>query len=204
MRYALRLDSSFDKVIRQKWQVFQEESVAKGAPPDPRQFARLAVKDECFAKETCHFRPLQNIPLPPSVIKVKAVGFWQNEDGDHPHFPWPQTLVKPNWAGADLRNILVYLNSGHNALGDLVYCGWSSCRFKGCIDGEFLGSGEKTDGEWGWPDGLAHYVARHSVVLPRSFVDTMKVNHWTPPPWPTPPLRTEFDFSFWVNWAIHR
>jgi len=43
----------------------------------------------------------------------------------------------------------------------------------GCVD--------YFDGIWEWPQGLAHYVEKHSVVLPQEFIDTMRANAWKVP-----------------------
>jgi hypothetical protein len=45
--------------------------------------------------------------------------------------------------------------------------GLSPCR----ICGEHNGSGEQTDGVYGWPTGLVHYLELHDVRLPAEFVD---------------------------------
>jgi hypothetical protein len=44
-----------------------------------------------------------------------------------------------------------------------------------------MGSSSCDDGEWTWPEGLAHYVERHSVLLPDEFVATMRENGWRIP-----------------------
>lgn len=43
------------------------------------------------------------------------------------------------------------------------------------------GRADLSDGEWVWPTGLAHYVERHSICLPESFLKTMMSNAWTIP-----------------------
>lgn len=203
---VLRLDSGVDELMRQKWVAYQKAAVARGETADPSQFARLAVDDACFAELTKHTRPPQNVPPPPwgPEITVKAVGFWRWEDGRYAQYPQPQSLVRPGWHADELKNILAYLHSGHDAHPNIRFCGWSTCRFEGCREGEFNGSGEKTDGEWGWPDGLAHYIERHAVILPEGFIETMRANKWRPPPSPSPPPLTCFDYDFWIKWSANQ
>jgi hypothetical protein len=74
------------------------------------------------------------------------------------------------------------------------------CRFENCVEGEHNGTGDATDGQWGWPDGLAHYVECHDVLLPAEFVDTMRVHGWSPPR-PDKPHLTHLDFAFWIDWG---
>jgi hypothetical protein len=70
-----------------------------------------------------------------------------------------------------------------------------------------MGSRDLSDGTWVWPEGLAHYVERHNVVLPEAFVHTMRAGAWAVPDeaaervgvWRS---RTpEYDFEPWTEWA---
>jgi hypothetical protein len=201
LRGVLHLDDDLDDRLRQMWDAHQQQAALRGTPSDPAKFALLALEDKCFAHLLKRTPPI--VPRDPwaAPITVKAVGFWRDADGSFPQYPQPQMLVRPGWHAKELKSIIAYLRSGYNAHPDFAYCGWSTCRFEGCREGEFNGSAEFTDGEWGRPEGLAHYVEGHAVVLPGEFIDTMRANHWRPPPSPTPPHRTNFDHSFWINWA---
>jgi hypothetical protein len=68
-----------------------------------------------------------------------------------------------------------------------------------------MGSWDLTDGEWVWPQGLAHYVQRHWVCLPDEFVETMRVNSWRVPRDIAQPPPEEaglkYDCSSWLAWA---
>ena len=47
----------------------------------------------------------------------------------------------------------------------------------------FIGSlAYRTDGEWLWPDDLAHYFREHDIQLPQAMLETMKRNGFQPPP----------------------
>ena len=74
---------------------------------------------------------------------------------------------------------MAYLRNGHYRGAAL---GFSACRFE-CRDKYgMLGSGELTDGEWVWPEGLPHYVERHGVMLPEEFVASASAREWKVPP----------------------
>jgi hypothetical protein len=48
--------------------------------------------------------------------------------------------------------------------------------------GAQLGSTERTDGTWAWPDRLEHYVEAHDVLLPEAFVSACRAS-LPPPAW---------------------
>jgi hypothetical protein len=203
LREVLHLDEDVEHLMRRKWETYQKRSSQGNPPPGAIEFARFAMEDECFAKLMERSIPSGKPPAPwGATVTVKAVGFWRDADGDYPQYPWPQTLVRPGWCGNDLKKILSYLRSGYNAHPNFAYGGWSTCRFKNCVAGEHNGSGEATDGVWGWPDGLSHYVECHDILLPEEFIETMRTNGWRPPPLPTPPHLTQLDDSFWIDWGI--
>jgi hypothetical protein len=203
LRRVLHLEDGLNEHLQQMWAAHRQQAALGGIPADHHTFARQAIEDQRFA----HLLK----PKPPVMLKipwtgpitVKAVGFWRHTDGTFPEYPQPQTLVRPGWHAAELKHIIAYLSSGYNAHPDFLFCGWSTCRFAGCLEGVYNGSREFTDGEWGWPEGLAHYVEHHAVILPEEFITTMRDNHWHAPPSPDPPHRTDFDLSFWIHWAAH-
>jgi len=131
-------------------------------------------------------------------ITVKAVGFWRGGYGNDPRYPRPQHFVRRGWHAAELKLILAYLRSGYPAA---AYQGSSTCRFRGCVEGKYNGSQEFTDTEWGWPQGLAHYVERHAVILPEKFVNTMRANNWQMPTLPKPLSNVHLDDTYWIKWA---
>lgn len=138
---------------------------------------------------------------------LKAIGYWSPswEWGSAPDqdFPDPRLLVRRGWRKKERRQILAYLNSGHEHAG---YAGYSYCRFWFCwTPHRFMGDFDLTDGVWVWPQGLAHYVRRHSVSLPDEFVATMQANGWripeniaSPQPWVELPT---YDYSYWIAWS---
>lgn len=198
----LHFDEGTAELMRQKWETYQKEAALRGAPADPLDFVRAAIDDECFAKFTRRYQPPSILPQEPwgPTITIKAVGYWRDTDGSYPKYPWPQTLVRRGWYGQELKKILAYLRSGYDAHPNFAFGGWSSCRFKNCVKGEHNGSGDATDGVWGWPDGLAHYVECHDVRLPAEFVETMRAHGWNPPQ-PEKPHLTHLDYAFWIDWG---
>jgi uncharacterized protein (DUF952 family) len=94
-----------------------------------------------------------------------------------------------------------------------------------------MGDSDLYDGEWVWPEGLAHYVERHAVRLPEDFVESMRSCSWTVPDVPEEPemgleepemddeesemddeesemddeepevVCYAVDYSFWISWA---
>ena len=138
---------------------------------------------------------------------LKVIGYWALPEHWAKAPPWtpaPPAPVWPDirravcfdWRALERRQLLAYLRSGHKARG---FLGFSACRFE-CHDRRVcLGKEEWTDGEWLWPEGLAHYVWRHSVTLPDEFVDSASARGWKVPKqidW----VR-QLDYSCWLDWA---
>jgi hypothetical protein len=139
---------------------------------------------------------------------LKAIGFWITSLHDERQ-PAPQELV--GTMPADQRTRLaVYLAAG---MTHESYLGLSWCRFGCGIDYARMGSRDLTDGTWVWPEGLAHYVRDHNIVLPEEFV-AHALSKVTPrlPGWPADDLDIVFapretvpvDYEFWQQWSSTR
>jgi hypothetical protein len=146
-------------------------------------------------------------PLPHPRLMLKAVGYWITGVGDE-KLPAPQELV--GVIPADQRARLAdYLAAG---MTQASYLGLSWCRFGCGIDFELMGSRDLTDGAWVWPEGLAHYVREHLVVLPDEFV-TQALSRGTPVvavqseeramQQAENPEESE-DYTFWHQWSASR
>jgi hypothetical protein len=124
----------------------------------------------------------------------KIVGYWQ------PAGPDPKVLVAKGFYGAELSLIIRYLQTAPCAM---AYLGYSYCRFNCGIEDSKMGDSDLSDGEWVWPQGLAHYVEVHGVRLPVEFISTMRKNHWVPPDdlIRLRPHRRVYDSSFWETWT---
>jgi hypothetical protein len=127
------------------------------------------------------------------MLVLKLIGYWKPLPRPSPRRPrppridvpdedWPDVreLVDPGWRPGVRARIVRYLRAGHYFRG---FLGSSYCRFDCGINRspEGTGSCELTDGEWAWPEGLAHYVQRHAVRLPDEFVETMEAREWLVP-----------------------
>lgn len=147
---------------------------------------------------------------------LKLIGYWNGpEDGDivgeepDPEFPdetayiWPQDLVDPGWRLADRPLITSFLKSAPTIN---AYLGLSWCRFRCGI--EHLGAKEYSDGEWVWPEGLAHYVERHLIRLPEEFITHIcalgfrqPTEFWFLDPDYRQKYTFEWDTKFWEEWC---
>ena len=128
---------------------------------------------------------------------LKLIGYWQEDKTAWMH---PSKYVNPNWKVEDKSQIIQYLNKG---VPLFAFLGVSHCRFDCGIDDVAMGHRELTDGEWIWPEGLAHYVEYHSVKLPDQFIITIKANTFHVPN----DLDTEAlfevpkSYEFWKSWC---
>lgn len=96
---------------------------------------------------------------------LRLIGYWAS---DHT-LDWPKVtdFVDAGWDVAERQLTVDYLR--HGALARSFW-GISTCR----LCGQENGRSELTDGEWLWPDGLAHYLEVHEVRLPEEFVDHVR------------------------------
>jgi hypothetical protein len=72
-----------------------------------------------------------------------------------------------------------------------------------------MGSSDLSDGFWVWPEGLAHYIEDHHVVLPDDFIRHVLAAPSCRLDCELPELATQPDgssrlpvtYEFWLNWA---
>jgi hypothetical protein len=103
-------------------------------------------------------------PGRPRGLPLTLIGYWAG-----PYAPdWPQAtdFVDEHWDKFERDVVASYLDQGLALPWSWRPRGYSSCRFCGQLNG----SNEKTDGFYLWPEGLAHYVRRHSVRPPASII----------------------------------
>ncbi|HXW79436.1 MAG TPA: hypothetical protein VEJ84_08040 [Acidimicrobiales bacterium] len=91
-------------------------------------------------------------------MAFKLIGLWLGDNEPD----WPDVTRFSDSADEESRReeLARQLDSGDRT--DRAYMGYSKCRLCGCRNG----SGERTDGVFIWPEGLAHYVRDHAVRLP--------------------------------------
>ncbi|MFT5355009.1 MAG: hypothetical protein ACI9KE_002222 [Polyangiales bacterium] len=125
----------------------------------------------------------------------EPLGFWKNTTRHTtPRSPiaWadPRALPRSRYEGQKSK-IVAFLRGGES--GE-AYLGYSYCRFEDCTaSGPSMGSTDRTDGTWVWPEGLVHYVDAHDVALPPEFIEYVLRGT---------PVRTQ---GVWVRWsAQHR
>ncbi len=123
-----------------------------------------------------------------------------------PFLPDPQRILDVLGPARYDDGVLRYLERGLVAKS---FMGFSVCRCCARADGT-MGTRDLTDGEWVWPQGLAHYVREHSLPLPAQFIERIIANglhaapdaaahvseHWDAP----------YDYTFWHAWteAVYR
>jgi hypothetical protein len=93
---------------------------------------------------------------------LRRLGYWS----DGPESPWPDphALVDASWESEEREVVAMYVDHATILSASL---GASKCRFCGKVNGNL----DLTDGDFVWPEGLAHYVNEHGVRLPAEFVD---------------------------------
>jgi hypothetical protein len=142
---------------------------------------------------------------------LKAIGFWIRDLSDE-SYPAPQELVGV-LPEEQRRSLARYLESGATFA---QYLGYAWCRFvcgasiesgtrgegdnPAALMSTHVGTRDLTDGTWVWPEGLAHYVREHGIVLPEEFMGHAASG--TPPTTPAPhePVET----GFWERWCATR
>lgn len=82
------------------------------------------------------------------------------------------------------------------------YLGFSWCRFGCGVANNTMGVADLSDGEWVWPEGLAHYVEAHHVRLPDEILALAQSRR-------TPTKHTQWsdgnvDRKWWCDWGTAR
>jgi hypothetical protein len=190
--------------------------------------SRWSFEQECWINNETMPGSISFSPNHSEKVKddkcLKEIGYWQSDEW-RAYLPHPKHLVELGWREDERANIISYLRTGHEC-GH--WGGWSYCRF-GCFCSDQyrsmssferskhadelreLAAGERsmgcldlTDGEWVWPEGLAHYVEKHNVCLPDEFIFTMQKNSWSIPARVNFQHRSQVGVSslFWIDWSI--
>jgi hypothetical protein len=134
---------------------------------------------------------------------LKAIGFWIRDLRDE-SYPAPQELVG-ELPEERRRSLTQYLESGATFE---QYLGYAWCRFVCGAPTESgaapmntrVGTRDLTDGTWVWPEGLAHYVREHGIVLPEEFMEHAASGTPRRTPDSDEPVETEF----WKSWCAAR
>jgi len=90
------------------------------------------------------------------------IGYWRSDR--EPQWPDPEQWIDEAMPEYARQLVADFLRAGQRT--PWVAAWPSFCR----LCGSGVGNGERTEGTFVWPDGLAHYVADHRVRLPAKFV----------------------------------
>jgi hypothetical protein len=84
---------------------------------------------------------------------MKHIGYWRQRQDSPEDLPWP---IEGHLPQETKEKIARYLSDGKITAH---WRGWSTCR----ICGKMNGSVCKTDGEFEYPEGYAHYILDHNI-----------------------------------------
>ncbi|SDM08877.1 hypothetical protein SAMN04488074_116111 [Lentzea albidocapillata subsp. violacea] len=100
---------------------------------------------------------------------LKEAGFFETADD----VAATSRSAAPEWASSAVR----YLEQGQIFLAS---SGWEDDLLDEWA-GPIAQVALRTDGEWIWPNSLAHYVTKYHVELPAEFLARMAVHDWVAP-----------------------
>lgn len=126
---------------------------------------------------------------------LKLLGYWKHTKDELSDLPFPSDLISvPFWINLEKEKyiskeaVIKYLDSG---IPCNFYRGFSNCR----LCGEILGTHEKTDFTYIWPDKFSHYIKVHNVIVPMDFIDHIEnVYHNS---------QKDIDFNYWTEWSAN-
>lgn len=129
--------------------------------------------------------------------KLNLIGYWMEKGIENPKYPDPNLSAFQcvNWEEYDKNRVCQYLKDGKMFEG---YFGFSSCRICNKLKNGAL---ELTDGVWVWPEGLAHYVECHDILLPEEFFQHILSNNGKVPNLDIKPNDYEVSEKFWLEWT---
>jgi hypothetical protein len=131
--------------------------------------------------------------------KLILIGYWYNEY--KPMYPNPKDFVDGKFweeikesTGYSKEEIAKYLDEGNVTYS---YRGFSQCR----ICGTGLGSCERSDGRYNWPDMLSHYIIEHNVKLPKDFILDIIDKSYRILKEDMSDCQFKIDEDFWLKWG---
>ena len=121
-------------------------------------------------------------------VMLRRLGHWgSGADGALPN---PASLAGWSWDVIEREDVEDYLSRGFVSR---AYMGFAKCR----LCGEQVGCLEFSDGIFCWPEGLRHYVAAHSVRLPREFIDHVRSMG-------AELMEAEVEDDWWIGAVVHQ
>ena len=109
-------------------------------------------------------------------MKLKHIGFFRELQHGDPNGPSLKSAVRPA-PNYETKDIVKYLRTAPLLVA-------SPGLVRDILDpvAPIIGAPNiLTDGEWAWPEDLAHYVENYNVDLPQEFVRTLTVRAFEPP-----------------------
>ena len=82
------------------------------------------------------------------------IGYWRKHQDEHSDLPWPE---EGRLSPEAKKLVADYLQSGRE---HAAWMGQSKCRICGCYNGSTC----RTDGEFVYPEGYAHYILDHNIM----------------------------------------
>lgn len=124
--------------------------------------------------------------------KLIAIGYWKTEE--EPELPSHLDHTDPGWQENERSLAIIHLQKGIEVF---TWKGFSWCRFGCGIPYEMMGNRDLSDGTYIWPEGLPHYLAKHSVRLPDTFIE--HIRHFKGPVPEINPYNVSVDFNWWIS-----
>ena len=119
----------------------------------------------------------------------KWFGIFRSSTDPPSLFPRFDEFVDPDWLPYDKNQIVLYLATAPMVLTTSLPD--TECEI--CKSILTVGT-FRSDGEWLWPDNLAHFVGHHNIVLPDEMVNKIRAMNYIAPancdksfeslPWP--------------------
>jgi hypothetical protein len=99
------------------------------------------------------------------MYELIGFGYWRSLY--EPSLPDPAWFVDASWTEEERRRVVAYLSQGRLLHS---WMGFSWCRFRCGTSPGAMGASDLTDGTYCWPEGLIHYITKHSLRLPTELV----------------------------------
>lgn len=125
-------------------------------------------------------------------------GFWRSSAHDHDDLPPLQAATDVAWNPKDKELLILYLLHSPTVLSSMSA---SPCLL--CTD-DIPILCYHSDGQWFWPDSLAHYVRCHNVALPDRFAQAIRERDYVPPQEAELPDVAVRDLPWPESWASMR
>lgn len=125
-------------------------------------------------------------------------GFWRCEGHDYDELPTLKDATNSTWNPVDKEKFIAYLTHSPILISSMTT---SNCLLCAEVVPSLC---YHSDGEWLWPDSLAHYVRSHNIALPDRFVHAIRERSYIPPQEAELPNVAIRDLPWPESWARMR